>query len=187
MKWDTFLATSENRPPRPLLVEALPFVGEKEQALDFGAGAMVDTYFLIKEGFKVTATDLNGDVHKYLTGVPNVTFVESSFDTYAFPEETYDLVNAQYALPFNPPETFEKMFGDLTRSLKTGGIFVGQFFGTEDGWADRSTMTFLSEADVQTYLLPYEVIVYREEKQMGKTVAGGEKFWHVFHVIARKK
>lgn len=184
--WDAFLQATAKRFIRPLLKEALPYVKAQGIALDLGAGAMNDAAFLVQSGFSVVAVDSNPGVEKFALEIPNVELVISSYEDFDFPSEKYDLVNAQYALPFNPPATFNDVFSKLLGSLKKGGIFVGQFFGTEDDWSSTPTMTFHSEAEVRKLLAPLTIHVFREEKKLGKTATGPEKFWHVFNVIAEK-
>ncbi len=56
--WNIYVKETKNRPPRPLLVKALSFVTERSTALDLGAGALTDTAYLVKQGFKhVVAVD----------------------------------------------------------------------------------------------------------------------------------
>lgn len=169
---------------RPLLVEALSYVHNKDYALDLGCGAGNDSRFLKEKGFRVTSVDSNPEVKKYLDD--DSDFVISTYVNFDFPIEHYDLVNAQYALPFNPPESFNSMFERLTKSLRPGGIFAGQFFGKEDSWSNAKDMTFHTEAEIYSLLSDYKVHVFREEKRKGKTASGENKFWHVFHVIAEK-
>ncbi len=186
MTWDVYLKATENKSVRPLLVEALAYLSHPGAALDLGAGAMNDVKFLANNGFQVTAVDSNPDVAKFIEEIPNTSLSICAYDKYDFPIDYFDLVNAQYALPFNPPETFSTMFTRLTVSLKKNGVLTAQFFGKEDGWSSKPQMTFLSEEEIRALLKPYKIHVFREEKKNGKTAAGGEKFWHVFHVIAEK-
>lgn len=168
---------------RPLLVEALPYVNNKNYALDFGCGAGNDSRYLKGKGFRVTSVDSNPEVKEYFDDPDLIISTYADFD---FPIEHYDLVNAQYALPFNPPGSFNLMFERLTKSLKQGSIFAGQFFGKEDSWSNNKDMTFHTEARVRSLLSAYKIHVFREEKREGKTALGENKFWHVFHVIAEK-
>ncbi|MHB8710099.1 MAG: class I SAM-dependent methyltransferase [Minisyncoccota bacterium] len=181
--WNDYLKKTKNMKARPLLVEALPYVKNKNHALDLGCGAGDDSRFLKEEGFLVTSVDNNPEVKKYVDS-PNL--VISTYANFDFPTEYYDLVNAQHSLPFNPPESFNPMFERLTKSLKPGGIFAGQFFGKEDSWSSDKSMTFHTEAEIRSLLSSYKVHVFREEKKEGKTVSGDTKFWHVFHVIAER-
>ncbi|MFZ1988099.1 MAG: class I SAM-dependent methyltransferase [Minisyncoccia bacterium] len=181
--WDVYLDATKNKGPHSLLKEALLYV-KGTKALDVGAGAFRDTNYLIENGFTVTAIDANEGILKYAPEKAEVRII--SFDTYEFPIHTFDLINAQYALPFNQPETFIKMFSELKNSLKNGGVFAGQFFGSEDGWAGNPHMTFHIENEVRELLKPLHILSFKEQKEYGKTAVGDEKFWHVFHIIASK-
>jgi tellurite methyltransferase len=185
MTWNDYLQQTKLSKPRPLLVKALGYVHKKEQALDLGAGAMNDAHFLVSEGFHVVAIDSNPMVAEHVKD-ENIEVIISEFDAYAFPEEIFDLVSAEYALPFNASDTFNEMFLNLGKSLKIGGIFAGQFFGNEDEWKDDEKMTFHTKAEVDTLLTGFTVHVCNEVKEVRKTAAGDDKFWHVFNVIAEK-
>ena len=91
-----------------------------------------------------------------------------------------------YAFPFNPPETFDAMFARLVASLKSGGVFVGQFFGVEDSWSNDKKMTFHIKEQIAALLKGFTVSHFEETKKEGKTAMGQEKFWHVFNVIAAR-
>lgn len=184
MTWSAYLQNTKSLHPRKLLVEAVELVYDKDYALDLGCGACNDAHFLLGAGFSVTAVDSNPESANYAAGLH---FVKSSFEDFLYEERKYDLINAQFALPFNAPTTFDEVFEKITASLKPGGIFVGQFFGPEDEWAERDNMSFHSSSDIGNLLKPFEVLVLREENSDGKLASGGSKHWHIFHVIARKK
>ena len=182
LKWDAYFSNTKNMEARPLLVEALSYVNNKNYALDLGCGVGADTRFLKANGFSVTSVDSAPEVKKFLPDA-----ILSTYADFSFPVEKYDLVNAQYALPFNPPSSFPEIFERLTKSLKSGGIFTGQFFGEKDGWSHQKEMTFYTEKEIKKLLEPYKTHVFRERKENGKTASGETKFWHVFNVIAEKK
>jgi hypothetical protein len=187
MSWDAFLKATSKMKHRPLLGEALQYVSHDGVALDLGAGALSDASFLLDLGFKVTAVDNNPKIVEYAKPDENLSIEICTFEDYSFPENSFDLVNAQYSLPFNRPETFKEVFRKMCASLKRGGIFTGQLFGTEDGWADNTAMTFFSAEEVRELLSCFsKAHVLREEKKMGPTASGTDKFWHVFHIIAEK-
>ena len=186
MSFTEYLMATKDRKPSWLLEEALPYVKDGKAALDLGAGALNDARFLISEGYTVDAVDSEPSFVEYDKD-SSINCIVSTFADFAFPAEQYDLVNAQYSLPFNPPETFDDVFVRLTSSLKKGGVFVGQFFGTEDGWSDRPHMTFLTREKIETVLAPYTLQTFIEKKGLRPTAAGPEKFWHTFDVIASKK
>lgn len=189
--WLEFYEITKNKPPSPLLVKSLNFVKNKNNALDLGAGALRDTRFLLQTGFKhITAVDsepLMVEASKEL-GNKNLQVANSRFNDFEYLAEKYDLVNAQWALPFNPPETFGEMWNKVKRSIKNGGIFTGQFFGVNDEWNKPGTkMTFHTKEQIQDLLSDMEILELTEEDKDSTTANKTPKHWHVFHVIARKK
>ncbi len=186
MDWDNYLKATSKMKCRPLLKEALQYV-HGDTALDLGAGSLADTLFLLDSGFKVTAVDSNPQVMEYVKPDKNLSVEIRAFEDYSFPENSFDLVNAQYALPFNAPETFKQTFRRMVSSMKSDAVFTGQLFGTEDGWAKKKAMTFFSAEEVRELLGCFsKVHALREEKKIGPTASGTDKFWHVFHIIAEK-
>lgn len=189
--WKSFSQATKDQPPRPLLVLAMGYVNEREQALDLGAGALNDSRYLLEQGFShVTAVDqelVSTEIAKTISQ-DQFSYIASSFDEFSFPRESYDLINAQYALPFNGTETFTHMFNKLKASLKPGGVFVGQLFGKNDTWnkGDKQ-MTFHDIDEVEDLLADMEVIQLEEREFTGTTVSGEQKHWHVYNIIARKR
>ncbi len=48
--WEEYYRRLKGKPPRPLLVKALAFVGNKHAALDLGAVALNDSIYLLLQG-----------------------------------------------------------------------------------------------------------------------------------------
>ena len=187
--WPAYFEKTKNNPPRRMLVKALPYVGERGQALDIGSGALNDSSFLLKEGFMmVTALDLVPVAKEIADMLPadRFKYVISPLESYEFPVSRFDLVNAQYVLPFVPPSSFQSVFKKILASMKVGAIFTGQFFGEKDGWADDNEKTFTTKERAVELLSGLEVIYFEEEENDKPTAAGVPKHWHVFHFIARK-
>jgi tellurite methyltransferase len=177
-------------PPRPLLLRAAALVARKEHALDAGAGALNATKYLLSAGFaRVTALDAAPSAQQLAAELPpdRVNFVLSRFEDFDFPVEAYDLVNAEFSLPFIRAENFAAVFVRLLGSVRPGGLFTGQLFGPKDSWnvAD-SGMNFHTRAAVETLLRGFELVELEEEDHPGKTKLGDDKYWHIFHIIARK-
>jgi SAM-dependent methyltransferase len=146
-----------------------------DEGADLGAGALNDTKYLLEEGFqKVIAIDREPSVKELGQEINSekLEIVISSFESFEFPENTFDLINAQYSLPFIPPESFNEVFKKIKSSLKTGGIFVGQLFGERDEWRDNPLMTFHTSEEVKGLLSGVEVIDLREEEKDGETASG---------------
>src|SRR5262249_29556689 len=109
----------------------------------------------------------------------------STFEKFAFTH--YDLVNACFSLPFINKEQFSVVFARLKRSLKSDGIFVGEFFGCHDTWnVHGSRMTFLTREQALDALNGLTIIAFDEEEFYGTTIEGVAKYWHIYHIIARK-
>jgi hypothetical protein len=109
----------------------------------------------------------------------------SSFEDFAF--ETYDLISAQFALPFMPRERFAEVFAKLKTALASGGVFAGQFFGVHDAWnTPDSGMTFVARTESEDLLRNLDILELTEEDTDGHIADGSPKHWHVFHILARK-
>jgi tellurite methyltransferase len=186
--WSEYFNNTKDKPARPLLVKALPYVEHREVAIDLGSGALNDSIFLLREGFrKVIALDREPVAEEIAVTLPHERFeyVISPLETFDFPV-TFDLVNAQYSLPFINPEQFESVFYKIISALNDSGIFVGQFFGDRDGWTLNDKMTFHSKEQVAKLLSGYEIILLEEKENDRPTASGNMKHWHVFDFIIRK-
>ncbi len=186
--WSEYYKSMKSTLPRPLLVEALKHVVEKNKAIDIGGGALNDTKYLLDQGFDVTVIDKSPLVEQEAKNIPSdrLHAFTTSFEDYDFPKEQYDLASAMYALPFTAPAHFDSVFEKVKESLKKGGIFCGQFFGDRDEWSKDPKMTFHTKKRVQELLKDLEIISFVEEEKDSKTARGTMKHWHVFHVISRK-
>lgn len=186
-KWENFYKLTKNRPPWPLLVEAVNLLSQRKAALDIGCGAGRDSRFLLEEGFRVTALDSDPNAVALMTSFSQdyLRVVQSSFETFDF--ETYDLVNAHFALPFLSEEYFHVVFARIKEALHAGGLFVGQFFGVNDEWnTPENQMTFLTREQAEDELRGLKTLVFREEDIDSHVADGTPKHWHVFHIIAQK-
>jgi tellurite methyltransferase len=183
-----FYKITKNRPPSLLLIKALEFAKQKNTALDLGCGAGRDTRYLVEQGFRVTAIDVSPQTESLIRELPNqenIMYETTSFED--FQPAKYDLVNAQWSLPFTNKESFDEVWLKVIDSINQGGIFVGQLFGVNDEWntAD-SKMTFHTRIQVETLLKGLDIMELKEE-DIDSTIANGTpKHWHVFHIIAKK-
>ncbi len=187
-KWEDFYTRTKDRPPWPLLVEAVALLSQRKDALDLGCGAGRDTRFLLEQGFMVTAVDNDPHAIKFMTEISQdrLRVIQSSFEIFDF--ETYDLVNAHFALPFLAVEHFHLVFSRIKQALHAGGLFVGQFFGVNDEWnTPGNKMTFFTKEQAETELEGLKVLKFQEEDADSHVADGTPKHWHVFHIIAQKK
>jgi len=182
-----FYERTKDGPPSQLLTQALDYCTKRNDALDLCCGAGRDTRLLLQHGFRVTAVDRNPEAFPYFQDIQQekLTLVLSTVETFSV--ETYDLINAQWALPFIQNDLFEETLSKIKRALRPDGIFTGQFFGVHDTWnVPQTTMTFCTREQAEGFLQDLRVITFREEDADGETALGEPKHWHVFHFIARK-
>jgi hypothetical protein len=101
---------------------------------------------------------------------------------YALPAA--DLVHAGYALPFQPRDSFDRLWTIVRSALRPGGRIAVDLFGDRDSWAAEPGMTFLSEPEVRALFDGLTIEHWDCEDAPGQAFSG-PKHWHVFHVIAR--
>jgi tellurite methyltransferase len=186
--WGRFYSFTQDSPPWPLLIRASSLAPRNGHALDLGAGAGRDTRYLLEQGFEVTAVDADPRSVALLSALPQsrLHVVQSSFEDFTY--TTYDLISAQFALPFTPRSRFDEVFARLKAALPPSGVFVGQFFGVNDQWntPDRTNMTFLTRAEALDFIHDLDTIEFTEEDADGHVADGSPKHWHVFHILSRK-
>ena len=171
-------------------MQSLEYVKNKQTALDLGAGALNDSKYLLGFGFeKVIAVDseANNDLINDITKKYKDTFIfqKVEIEDYNFPESNFDLVNAQFVLPFVLKENIIQVLNDIKKSLKDDGIFVGQFFGIKDSWSGSPSILIYVETEIREFLSGLDVIYFQEEERDGQTAMDGEKHWHIFNFIAK--
>jgi tellurite methyltransferase len=187
--WSKHYTDTHDYPPSPLLVEALPYVTKKNKAIDIGGGALKDTRYLLSQGFETTVIDQAPQLAKMAESIKKekLHFYVSKFINFDFPANRFDVASAMYALPFSLPVEFGPVFTKIKKSLVTGGIFVGNFFGKHDDWHKRPSMTFHTKQQVEALLVDMDIILLQEKEFDGKTADGRPKHWHIVNVIARKR
>ncbi|MGE5147808.1 MAG: class I SAM-dependent methyltransferase [Candidatus Eiseniibacteriota bacterium] len=194
LSWRDYYQRTGERPPRETLLSALDSwdsAGRTPgQAVDLGSGTGRDTIELLRRGWSVLAIDAEPDAIAGLEARPDLPPGARLETKVARFEETdwpaCDLVNASFALPLCPPETFPRLWQRIVERLRPGGRFAGQLYGDRDSWVGRPGMTFLSRAEALALLAPLEVELFREEEDDGVTPRGKAKHWHIFHIVARK-
>ncbi len=189
--WQEFIERTKGSPPSPFLIKAVTLVDVRNEALDLGAGALNDSKYFLSENFKhVTALDRHNSADEIAeeSTEERFSFVMSTFENYEFPKNTFDLINAQFSLPFNPSASFQEVFERMKSSLKPKGIFAGQLFGVNDSWnTPESKLTFHTREQAEKLLADMEVIELVETEKDGYPALGDLKHWHLLYIIARKK
>ena len=187
-RWRAFVENTQGQPPWPRLVQAAEMFDQPGDALDIGAGAGRDTAHLLHRGWRVTAVDSSPSATAALRRLPgqrNLHVVVSAIQDFA--PAAYDLVNAQFSLPFIPPAQFDATVQRLRTAVRPDGVMAATFFGKRDEWNVPGTeQNFSSRADVERMFSGWEIIELTEVEEDGHTADGSPKHWHVFHLIARR-
>ena len=196
----TYYEATEGRAPRSLLLKALRAFEQEQSrlklAIDAGHGNGIETIAMLRHGLEVHAHDVSESAtERLLQRVPAHLRSQLHAETAPFELAHWpagaDLVFAGYSLPFASPAKFHAAWKLMTESLRDGGRFAGQLFGSEDTWAEGPEAiggTFMSREQTLALLEQrFEVEYFSEEREDGETALGEEKFWHVFHIIAKKR
>lgn len=193
--WSAYYRAVAGRPPRDTLLAALErFEAESlpakpRFAVDLGCGDGRDTVELLRRGWQVLAIDREQEAIALLLNRVKVEQLQTSvtrFEDVTLPHFV-DLVNASFALPFCLPEHFPQLWAKIVTAIKPGGRFCGQLFGDRDSWAVYTSMTHHTRQQLEELLQTFEVESLIEEEHPGKTAIQEEKYWHLFHVVARKQ
>jgi tellurite methyltransferase len=200
--WVTYYEAVAGRPPRETLLEALqrfeaePQPQRERFAVDLGCGEGRDTIELLRRGWQVLAIDGESQglerLRDRLEQVGDRPLPAHQLHTHHMRFEdlvlppVVDLINASFCLTFCPPERFPALWQTITDALVVGGRFAGQLFGDLDSWACYQGRTHHTRQEVETLLRPFVVEYFAEEEHLGKTAKGEEKYWHLFHIVARK-
>ena len=188
--WDGYFAARADRPPRPLLVEAVELFDDPGHAVDLGAGGGIDTRFLLDRGWRVTAIDNSPDAVRRLTeldgAVDGRLRVRQADLTGDLDLEPVELLHAGFSLPFCPPSRFPALWRQVEAALIGGGVLAGQLFGDRDSWAaEYEDMTFHTATQVDQLLRGWQVRRVEVADHDGTSYVG-PKHWHVFHILARR-
>lgn len=185
-RWRNYQNRTASGKPRPLVEEALKYVTQKDSALDLGAGALNDSAYLLETGFKeLVAVDLTPPYKELSPGADQqFKYVQQRFDEFYFPPDHFDMVSAQFALPFTGREHFKTVWRRALSTLKGSGIFTGQLFGERDDWFGQDGIIFHSGEDVSRLINGLVVLKNKEREYVEKGVRA--KHWHYYDLILKK-
>ena len=193
-RWDDYYRATADRPPRDTLLHALAsFETEGRIALfavDLGCGSGMDTFELLRRGWRVLAIDGQPEAIARVEAIAPPEYRDrlqsqvAAFESLALLPA--DLINASFSLPFCAPDRFDALWADIRAALQPGGRFTGHLFGDRDGWANRADMTCHTVAQVQALLAGLVVEYFIEEENDGVTALGDPKHWHTFSIVARR-
>lgn len=190
--WTQYYRASADKAPANHLLEGLRRIESKPPwiAVDCGCGTGTDAMLLLERGFLVHAFDIDRPAlaltRARVGDDPRLRLECESFERFEFPES--DLVNASDSLFFCSSSAIENVIESITKRLKPGGVFCGNFLGVDDSWrvAPLGPATFVSSADVRRMFARYDLISHNERRRTGNQASGGTKFWHTHTIVARR-
>src|SRR5262249_23935740 len=196
--WKSYFDAVAGLPARETLVFALGQFekegAEAPLAVDLGCGDGRDAVVMLERGWSVVAVDSGAEgiarLERRVSGEARgrLRTIVARYEDAQWPR--CDLVNASFSIPHCSPAHFPGLWERIARSIRPGGRFAGQLFGVNDSWAKRPdgvTRPYHTRGEVEAMLAAFEVEMLSEVEQDGKTAFGEPKYWHVFHVVARKK
>lgn len=189
--WAEYYRQLSGRPPRPLALRAAELAPAPGLALDLGCGDGTETQFLLKQGWRVIAVDLEPAAVELTRNrterYENLT-VEVA-DLVQYTPDRADLILASATLPFIPAGAFSKIWEKLLSALNPHGLLAVHLFGDRDSWAAGENavegMTFHTRRQVEDLLQGLEILRFQEDEFDGGS-GRGPKHWHRFEVIARR-
>lgn len=165
-------------------------------AVDLACGEGRDTFELLRRGWHVLAIDGHPEAFERLLARPDITTEQRAKletrqelmeNTALTPLPASLLVNASFALPFCDRSSFPALWERIIDALPVGGRFSGQFFGDRDSWATLQDRTHHTRGEVMQMLEGFVIESLNEEDRHSTDRVHMPKWWHVFHVVARKR
>ena len=189
--WKAYYEAVVNRPPRKTLLTALAAFKEPGVAIDLSCGEGRDTVEILRQNWAVLAIDQNPDAiatlrNSSLANIERLATQVASFENLQLPQPV-DLINASFSLPFCSTKAFPQLWFRILNSLGVGGRFCGHLFGDRNSQRDSQLINCFRRAQVESLLKPYAIEMLEEEEHPGQTPLGEDKYWHIFHIVARKK
>lgn len=185
--------------------QAVPYLPQNGALLEIGGGLGQDSIFFAEKGHDVTFTDHSADalsranmkIKEAGLSASIKTQVVDATQTLPFEDSSFDVVYAHLSLHYFDSETTAKIFSEIRRILKEGGIVAAFFnstsdpeFGTgkklEEGYFLIRDMKkrFFSVESLKKFVNDFEPIILDDK---GETYKDGAKGIHnLIRFIGRK-
>ena len=188
--WQAYYDAVTDRPPRKTILTALARFQKPGMAIDLGCGDGRDTVEILRQNWAVLAIDKEPDAITRLLARPNINTLQLTTQIISFEDlqlsQQVNLINASFSLPFCSSDAFPELWNQIYNSLVPSGRFCGHLFGKRDSWCNSELINCFTRSQVETLLKSYEIELLEEEEHPGKTPLGEDRYWHIFHIVAKK-
>ncbi len=193
-KQKTYLNAAWIDKPSLFAQEAILYFPKAGRVLDLGAGQGADSRFFAENGFEVVSTDLESALAINRTKLPEnlkskVTIQKLDLrDDFPFEKDFFDVVYAHLSVHYFDIETTWKIFDNITRVLKPGGVVAVVTNSTSDPeyktgaqiepdffQIEKFTKRYFSVDSMRKLTEFYDICLLDDH---GKTYKDNEKFVH---------
>ncbi|MFW9852876.1 MAG: class I SAM-dependent methyltransferase [Candidatus Thorarchaeota archaeon] len=163
-----------NKKELDYFIELLPKEGK---ILDVGCGTGYGARYMVEKGYSVIGVDISVSMLEIAKkNVPEAEFIEADMTKLTFPDNSFDGIVSLYAIFHVSREKHEKLFQDLHRMLKTGGILffctnyneseeTDDYLGAEIFWSSYSSEKTLQMLEQIGFEIIYDALLERGEEE----------------------
>jgi len=167
----------------PLVKRTLKFLkSEKEsKALDLGCGQGRDAFFLLKNGFKVTAVDSSAVAIKQISEIAGnkkmpVRAVHGNVGNYKIKNNEYDIIIGMNVLQFLKRKEVVSLIKNIKTYLRSDGLIVLSSFTTKDPsyikTGRKNLRYYFKPGEMKRYFKNFKLLHYSERLVMDPGHAG---------------
>lgn len=174
--------------PSKLVMRTLNYI-QKGKVLDLGAGNGVNSIFLTKKGFKVTAIDKSKEQISRLIELSNkesikINYIIEDIRKYE-PKEKFDLIISIATLHFLEKKEIINVIEKIKNNTKKNGLNVISVFTKEN--PDKSFPYLFKKKGLKDFYIGWDILYYKEF--LGDLEKHDNHNWHrhaFANIIAKK-
>lgn len=194
-QWDAYFQNQLTEPPEQFIVSGLkkvPAAHPGSIAIDLGSGVGHETKVLLDKGYKVFAVDANERALHYMQYLPgiskhkaNLKTINSKFENLDFANlPRADLIISSFALPFVSKGNFQRVWGNIAKSIKPGGhVIINLFDAKYSFYNNKHNMSFHSKSEALALFKGFNIIEFRTVRS-DSAKAGAKNLYYV--IVAQK-
>lgn len=183
-----YFEASSHRPIHFMYERLEPYLPKSGLALELGFGAGNGVLWFLARGFRVVAVDQEPmAIETLMPRLPpqaDVELLEGDMATIEFPK--CDVVAAGFSLFMVPRSRFPLVWKRIKGCLGPGGLIAVNLLGDRDEWND-GVRTVHTRRGAKSLFRDFEILFWEEHEREGTTVVDRAKYWHAFHIVARKR